>query len=81
MKLTILKINIKFFLELEIAQIIKTSKNKIDFTEFLNIITKNLIDNKLNENQMRESFKIFDIDGNTYLFLILLNIFLIILVI
>ena len=49
--------------EAELLQITKSSRNKIDFNEFLNIASKNVIDNKLTEQQMRESFKMFDIYG------------------
>ena len=49
--------------EAELLQITKSSRNKIDFNEFLNIASKNVIDNKLTEPQMRESFKMFDIYG------------------
>ena len=30
---------------------------KVDFNEFLEFASKNIIDNKINENQMREAFK------------------------
>lgn len=49
--------------EAELLQIAKSSRNKIDFNEFLNIASKNQTDNKLSEQQMRESFKIFDTYG------------------
>ncbi|CAF0752818.1 unnamed protein product [Brachionus calyciflorus] len=51
--------------EEEISQIMKsTSRTKVDFNEFLNLASKNIIDNKINETQMREAFKMFDNFGN-----------------
>jgi calmodulin len=51
--------------EAEINQIIKnTNRNKVDFNEFLNLATRNMIDNKVNEQQMREAFRMFDNYGN-----------------
>ncbi len=51
--------------EAELAQIVKSAtKNKIDFREFLNYASKNSVNNKLNETQMREAFKMFDNYGN-----------------
>jgi calmodulin len=53
--------------EAELSQIVKTStRNKIDFREFLAYASKNNVDNKLNETQMREAFKVFDNFGNGY---------------
>ena len=49
--------------EAELNQISKSSRNKVDFNEFLNLASKNMVDNKLTETQMRESFKMFDIYG------------------
>lgn len=41
----------------ELQQITKSNRNKIDFNEFLNYASKNMVDNKVNEQQMREAFK------------------------
>ena len=60
--------------EAELFQIIKSSRNKIDFNEFLNIASKNVTDNKLTEQQMRESFKMFDIYGKFYIAYIIIII-------
>jgi calmodulin len=51
--------------EAEISQIVKnTNRSKVDFNEFLNLATRNMIDNKVNEQQMREAFRMFDNYGN-----------------
>jgi len=60
--------------EAELFQITKSSRNKIDFNEFLNIASKNVTDNKLTEQQMRESFKMFDIYGKFYIAYIIIII-------
>ena len=54
--------------EAELAQFAKTasSRNKIDFNEFLAHASRNHVDNKLNETQMREAFKMFDNFGNGF---------------
>ena len=43
--------------EAELQQITKSNRNKIDFNEFLNYASKNIVENKVNEQQMREAFK------------------------
>ena len=43
--------------EAELQQINKLNRNKVDFNEFLDFATRNIVDNKINENQMREAFK------------------------
>lgn len=50
--------------EAELQQISKSARNKVDFNEFLNLASKNIVDNKINEQQMREAFKMFDTYGN-----------------
>lgn len=50
--------------EEELKQMSKSSKPKVDFNEFLILATKNIVDNKINEQQMREAFKMFDVYGN-----------------
>ena len=50
--------------EAELQQITKSTRNKVDFNEFLNLASKNIVDNKINEQQMREAFKMFDTYGN-----------------
>jgi calmodulin len=50
--------------EAELQQIAKSTRNKVDFNEFLNLASKNIVDNKINEQQMREAFKMFDTYGN-----------------
>lgn len=41
-----------------------TSRNKVDFSEFLNLASNCVVDASINENQMRESFRMFDNFGN-----------------
>ena len=50
--------------EEELAQISKSTRSKVDFNEFLNLASKNIVENKINEQQMREAFKVFDNFGN-----------------
>lgn len=46
--------------EAELEELKRTGRNKFDFNEFINIAAKNMSDNKVNANQMREAFRIFD---------------------
>jgi len=43
--------------EAELQAISKSNRNKVDFNEFLEFASKNIVDNKVNETQMREAFK------------------------
>ena len=43
--------------EAELQTINKSNRNKVDFNEFMEFASKNIVDNKVNENQMREAFK------------------------
>ena len=52
-----------FNTEAELASIGKSSKTKIDFNEFLNILSRNMADNRIEKNQMIEAFKMFDVYG------------------
>lgn len=46
--------------EAELQEIAKSGRNKFNFNEFLNLASKNIIDNKISETKMREAFKVFD---------------------
>lgn len=50
--------------EEELIQISKSTRTKVDFNEFLNLASTNIVENKINEQQMREAFKVFDNFGN-----------------
>lgn len=52
--------------ESEIQHIQKStsSRNKVDFNEFLQLATSTLVDANINEQQMREAFRMFDAYGN-----------------
>ena len=54
--------------ESELDNLIRISSssrtNKIDFAEFMHLIAKNIGENRVDESQIRESFKIFDSYGN-----------------
>lgn len=51
--------------EAEIAQIMKSSRSqKINFQDFMSHCNAGNVDNKINETQMREAFKVFDQYGN-----------------
>jgi Ca2+-binding EF-hand superfamily protein len=50
--------------ESELDTIVRSTNSKIDFDEFLNLASKNLADNRVDEQQIREAFKIFDSFGN-----------------
>ena len=50
--------------EAELMQISKSNRSKVDFNEFLSLAQRNLNENRINEQQMREAFKMFDNYGN-----------------
>ena len=51
--------------ESEIEAFIRSlAKPKFDFNEFMKIVQKNLSDARINEEQIRDAFKIFDAYGN-----------------
>jgi Ca2+-binding EF-hand superfamily protein len=50
--------------ETELEAIMRSAKTKIDFNEFLHLASKNVIENRVNEQQIREAFKMFDSYGN-----------------
>lgn len=50
--------------EQELVEISKTTRSKVNFNEFLNMASRNIVDNKINQKQMEEAFKMFDLHGN-----------------
>lgn len=50
--------------EQELVEISKTTRSKVNFNEFLNLASRNIVDNKINEKQMQEAFRMFDLHGN-----------------
>jgi Ca2+-binding EF-hand superfamily protein len=50
--------------EAELQQMCKSSRTKVDFNEFLQLACSNLVDTRINEQQMREAFRMFDSYGN-----------------
>ena len=50
--------------ESELERIVRSVKNKVGFNEFLNLASKTMTENRVNEQQIRDAFKIFDSYGN-----------------
>lgn len=51
--------------ENELQQMAKSSRGgKVDFAEFLHLASSNIVDTNINEQQMREAFRMFDSYGN-----------------
>ncbi|RNA29623.1 calmodulin [Brachionus plicatilis] len=50
--------------EHELLEISKITRSKVNFNEFLNLASRNIVDNKINEQQMQEAFRMFDLHGN-----------------
>ena len=56
--------------EADIARIVKSASSRVNFNEFVRHANSVSSDDRINENQMREAFKMFDQYGNGFVNLV-----------
>lgn len=56
--------------EADISRIVRSASSRVDFNEFVRHVGSVSSDDRINEHQMREAFKMFDQYGNGYVNLV-----------